>query len=189
MTAPARTHEPRPWRELALEAPRLASRRELLRRVVLALVTVPGLWLLFGLTVYGLHYQPLVLGVVVFHLAALAACWLPPRALVADPAFQPHPLGRAPVDGPVSRLGRLRRTLADRGGRLALLRQVVTVEVLLTFLWPPLATLLSGARLQWSAWFTLAFAMLLVLRPLELVTRAEAREGKRLLRRTLDPSR
>ena len=176
MTAPARA--PRPWRELALEAPRLADRRNLIRRTALALVTVPGLWLLYGLTIYGLRFDPVVLGLVVLHVVALAACWLPPRA--TRPAGDPDP---------VSRLGRLGRDLADRRGRLALLRRIVTVEVLATFLWPPLVTLLTGDQLRWSAGFTLALAMLLVLRPLELIARAEAREGSRLLRRTLDPSR
>jgi hypothetical protein len=140
------------------------------------LVTLPGVWLLYQLVRYGVSaWEPAVLVPVGGHLILLASCFLPRRARFDQ---------TAPAMITLTALG---TRLVQRHDRLVLLRRLVVLELMASFGYPILAGLLGAEPIRWGPWFTLSLAMLVVLRPLEMMTRAERREGRRLVHRTLEP--
>ena len=169
------------WRAAAAGARRAVLRRRL-RLLLLAAVALPGVcWFATML--------PWLLGAVV-PSPAVERLLAPLRLLVAvHLAAVALALGPAVRPAAMARLGALARRYAARGERLRDLRRALVVEVALLFVQAPLATLLTGATLQWGIGFTVAVATLWVVWPLERIARAQQREGERLAAREAGDTR
>lgn len=165
----------RRWGGLAIPTQRKAW-RDRIRRALLLLAMLSGLGLLGLLVRYGARFgDPGLLLAVLAHLLALAWSWPPMRG------------GKAAAASPVSHLCDLAAVIRRRRNRLALLRRAFIVETMIAFWAPVLTAQRTGLPLHWSSWFTLAVAMVCLIRPIEIATAALDRERHRLLACALNP--
>ena len=156
------------WARAAARAPGIALRRWLLR-AALPLLTIPGLVHAYRVAVWALKTgQGDVFFVIALHAAAIALALLIP--------------GRAPAltTEPGNFRERMLTRYADRADRLNALGRAALLELLVTFAYPPLMTLVAGHPLRWPVYFVVAFVACTVIWPLERLAAVERREAQRL---------
>lgn len=155
------------WVRVAERAPGIAVRQWIVR-TVLALVAIFGVLNLVALTRWGWKsgQAGLIVLIAVHLFAIVAAIGLPlrPRALGA----------------PERSLRRILRGYGDRADRLRALAIVMTLELGVRFVLPPVMTLVAGHQLRWPAAFVVAGAACLVVWPLQRIAASQRAEAERL---------
>ncbi len=156
------------WARLAARAPVISVLRWALRLVLVAL-TIPGILYLHLLVRWGVNAgHGRMLFLIGLHVGALILA-------MGIPSARPSRTAR-----PGRFLAAIRERYGARADRLLALGWAVTIETVVLFLIPPIATAVAGHKLQWPVEFVIAVVVCSVVWPLERIARAARAEAHRI---------